>query len=125
MSFLYSIDPEKKRAYLILPEKTNLAETLETLRELAADERLGEEFHILIDVRATSFIPTAREAREIAWAISNPALFLRRPIAVIVSQLVQYGMGNMVSLIAGLKGIVLRVFYEVEEAEAWLKTVRR
>jgi hypothetical protein len=118
----YSIDPEKKLAYLTLPEKTDLAETLEALRQLAADERLGNDFGILVDVRATTFIPTAGEARAIASEISRPALFLHRPIAVVVFQLVQYGIGNMVSLIAGVKGAVLRVFYDIEAAERWLQT---
>lgn len=122
MSFLCSIDPEKKLACLTLPEKTNLTETLEALHQLAADERLGADFGILVDVRATSYIPTAGEARAIASEISQPDLFLSHPIAVVVSQTVQYGIGNMVSLIASLKGTVLRAFYDIEAAERWLQT---
>jgi hypothetical protein len=121
----HSIDEAKKLAYFTLPEKTNLTETLDALRQLALDERLGADFGILVDVQATNFIPTAGEARTIAALVSDPELLLRHPIAVVVSQTVQYGIGNMVSLIAGIRGTVLRAFYKVEQAEAWLQTHRR
>ena len=94
----YSIDPEKKLGYLRIPEKTDLTEILEALRQLAADERFGDDFGLLVDVRATSYIPTAGEARAIAAEISRPALFLSRPVAAVVLQPVQYGISNMVSI---------------------------
>jgi hypothetical protein len=46
MTTWYSIDEDKKVVYVTVPEQTNLAESLQTLRQLAADERLGEGFGI-------------------------------------------------------------------------------
>ena len=121
MTFLYSIDRDKKLAYITFPEKGGLAESLDVIRQVSADERLGEDFGVLVDAQATSFAPTLEEARVIASAVSDPDLFLQHQIAVVVSQAVQYGMGNMIAILAGLKGAAIRVFYEVEEAEAWLR----
>jgi hypothetical protein len=117
----YSIDEDKKLVYVTVPEKTDLAESLQTLRQLAADERLGEGFGILMDARHTYSIPTAEEARAIASEMSSLSLFLRHPTALVVSQVVQYGLGSMISIIAGFKGATIQVFYEAEEAEAWLQ----
>ena len=117
----YSIDEDKKLVYVTVPEETDLAESLQTLRQLAADDRLSEGFGILMDARHTYSIPTAEEARAIASEMSSLSLFLRHPTALVVSQVVQYGLGSMISIIAGFKGAIIQVFYEVEEAEAWLR----
>jgi hypothetical protein len=118
----YSIDGDKKLAYVVFPEKGGLAETFETIRQLAADERLGKDFGILVDVRTASFAPTIEEAKTIVSMVLDPALFLPRPTAVVVSELAQYGVGSIISLLAGRKGAVIQVFhYNVEEAEAWLR----
>ena len=122
MPLSYLIDPDKKLAYVTFPEKGGLAESLEAIRQLATDERLGEDFGILVDVRAASFAPTVEEAKTIVSAILDPALFSERPTAIVVSQMVQYGMGRMISVLAGLKGAVIQVFhYDVELAEKWLR----
>jgi len=125
MPLSYSIDETKKLAYVTFSEKGGLTETLETIRQLATDERLGKDFGILVDVRVASFAPTIEEARTIVSTILDPALFSPRPTAVVVSQMVQYRMGNMISILAGLKGAVIQVFhYDVEVAEAWLRQRR-
>jgi hypothetical protein len=124
MSFSYSIDADKKLAHVTFPENGSQAEILEVIRQLMADERLGQVSGVLVDVRATSFAPSAEEARAIVSAILEPALVSPRPAAVVVSQPVQYGMGNMISILAGLKGAAIRVFYNMETAEAWLQLKR-
>jgi hypothetical protein len=91
------------------------------MRQLAAGGRLGEDFGILVDGRVTKSILSVEEVRVIASAISNPALFLRHPTALVASQAVQYGLGNMISIITGMQGATVRPFYEVEEAKAWLR----
>ena len=61
------------------------------------------------------------EARAIAAEMSSLSLFLHHPTALVVSQVIQYGMGSIISIIAGFKGATIQVFYEAEEAEAWLR----
>jgi hypothetical protein len=121
VTFSYSIDEAKKLAYVTFPEKSGLVESLEVIRQVSADERLSEDFGVLVDARATRFAPTTQEARAIASVVSDPTLFSRHLIAVVVSEMVQYGMTNMIALLAGLNGATIRVFYEVEEAEVWLR----
>lgn len=125
MSISYSINSAEKLVYVTFPEEIDLASSLETMRILAADERLGEDFGILVDLRAAKPIPSVQEARLIASTASQSDLFFGHPTALVVSQVVQYGMGNMISIIAGLQGASVKAFYEVEEAKAWLQMLRR
>ena len=46
----------------------------------------------------------------IASEMSSLTLFLRHPTALVVSQVVQYGMGSMILIIAGFKGATIQVF---------------
>src|SRR5262245_22088425 len=72
MTISYSIDKNRKCVYVTFPEKGGLAESLEVIHQLSADERLGENFDILVDAQATSFAPTTEEVQEIVSVISNP-----------------------------------------------------
>lgn len=121
MSISYSINPAEKLVYITFPDKIDLNSSLETMRTLAADERLGKDFGLLIDLRALRSIPSVQEARQIALTASRQGLFLRNPTALVVSKLVQYGMGNMISILSGLQGAIVRPFYDVEEAKEWLR----
>lgn len=125
MPILYSIDLDEKLIYITLPGKTDLAEILEIMRQIAADERLGEGFGILTDARTIDYFPSANEVRMIAELASDLALFLRYPNAMVVSRMVHYGLGNMLALIAGTQGALAQPFYEVEEAKAWLRLHQR
>jgi hypothetical protein len=121
MSISYSIDPTEKLVYVTFPEIIDLASSLDTMRALAVDEQLGADFGILVDLRAAKPVPSFQEARLIAATASQSKLFLHHPTALVVSQKVQYGMGNMISIIAGLQGALVQAFYEMEEAKTWLQ----
>jgi hypothetical protein len=121
MPISYSINPDEKIVYVTFPEKLDLKSSLEIMRALAADERLGETFGVLVDLRALRSHPSIGEARLIASIASEQSLFLRNPTALVVSQVVQYGIGNMISLIASLQGAVVQAFYDIEEAREWLR----
>lgn len=121
MSLSYSINSAEKLVYVTFPEVIDLASSLDTMRALAADERLGEGFGILVDLRTAKPVPSVQEARLIASTASQSDLFLHHPTALVVSRAVQYGMGNMISIIAGLRGASVQAFYEIEEAKTWLQ----
>jgi hypothetical protein len=122
MTSAYAINKNKKFVYVTFPEKGGLAESLKVIHQLLADERMAEDFDILVDARVTTFVPTADEAREIASVVSNPGVFLHHPIAVVVSEKVQYRIASMISSLANLKGATMQPFYDIEEAEVWLRT---
>lgn len=125
MPITYEIDLVEKLVYVTFPQETDLKSSLEMMRTVAADKRLGEGFGILMDVRATRFIPSATEARAIATFASDQATFLHYPTAVVTSQRAQHEAGSTISIVAGLKRATVQVFYEVEEAKTWLRSLRR
>ena len=121
MAYLYSIDLNEKIVCLTFPGKTDLAEILEIMRRLASDEQLGEGFGILADARTIDYLPSTQDVWAITELASELALFSQYPTAVVVSQTVHYGMGNMMAFITESQGLLVRPFYEVEQAKAWLR----
>ena len=125
MTVSYTVEPAEKLVYITFPRKTDLAEILEIMRQLASDDRLGEGFGILADAQTIDYFPSAKEVRLIAELASQLALASRYPTAMVVSQLVHYGLGNMLALITGMQGALVQPFYEVEAAKGWLRMHRK
>lgn len=117
----YTINPVEKLVYVTFPENIELDSSLATMQALAADKQLGPGFGILVDLRAAKPVPSAEEARLIVLTAARSDLFLHHRTALLVSRLIQYGMGNMISILAGLQGAVVHPFYEFEEAKSWLQ----
>lgn len=120
MTITYTIDETEKLAYVTFPEQATLTAALETMQALAADPRLGRDFGVLVDLRAFKPVPTAQEARDIVTTATGHDMFLPNPTALVVGTLVQLGMGNMISIIAGLRGAKVKPFQQITEAKRWL-----
>lgn len=121
MTITYTIDEIEKLAYVTFPEKATLSAAFETMQALAADPRLGRDFGVLVDLRTFKLIPTAQEARDIVTTATGHDMFLPNPTALLVGSLVQLGMGNMISIIAGMRGAKVKPFQHIEEAKLWLQ----
>src|SRR5262245_54320325 len=121
MAYLYSIDLNEKIVCLTFPGKTGLAEILEIMCRLASDEQLGEGFGILVDARTIDYLPSTQDVWAITELASELALFSQYSTAVVVCQTVHYGMGYMMAFVTESQGVLIRPFYEVEQAKAWLQ----
>lgn len=121
MTITYTVDETEKLAYVTFPKETTLAAAFDTMQALAADPRLGRDFGILVDLRAFKPVPTAQEARDIVTTATGHDMFLPNPTALVVGSLVQLGMGNIISIIAGMRGAKVKPFQQIEEAKRWLQ----
>lgn len=114
LSISYTINAAEKLVYVTFPENIELDSSLATMQALVADEQLGKGFGILVDLRAAKPVPSAEEARLIVSTAARSDFFLHHPTALLVSRLIQYGMANMISILAGLQGAMVHPFYEFE-----------
>ena len=124
MPYTYVIDAERG---LMLIEATppNTFESSRTgIGEFSQDPGLGPDFGILLDLRENDYTPSATEAQELtAFYLEK---FRGRPLAMVVSRLVQLGVANMISTIAELRGGSVHAFRDRKEAETWLtRTVKQ
>jgi len=86
--------------------------------EFSKDPRLGTDFGVVLDLRENDYTPSAAEAPELTKLYLDS--FRGRPLAMIVSRLVQLGVANMISTIAELRGGSVQAFRDREEGEQWL-----
>jgi hypothetical protein len=118
--YSYWIDPDRRLAVAVGEGRCDLAAALDTLQRLAADPALGPGFGVLVDLRDADYTPSIGEARALAAFYASPAGLLGHRLARVVRKPVDYGVGNMIATLAGLRGGQVRTFRSVREALAWL-----
>ena len=92
------------------------------IRDLAGDPRLETRIGVVVDLRAGGYTPSLEDARRLGDLIPALETLRSRPMAMVVSQSVDYGVANMISTLANLRGARVRAFMEIESALAWLET---
>ena len=119
MPYEITIDPERRVALVVGSGWNDYASSLAAMDELAghADYRPG--FGMFCDFRESEYTPGPAEARNLAEAWLTR--FRGRPLVVVVSGLLHYGLGNMMASIISLRGVPVAVFRDVAEAEAWME----
>jgi hypothetical protein len=118
MPYSYRVDDERG-VMLIEATAPNSYETSRSgIEEFARAPGLGPDFGVLLDLRENDYTPSAIEAHDLTNLYLDK--FRGRPLAMVVSRLVQLGVANMISTIADLRGGSVRAFRDRKEAEAWL-----
>ena len=101
--------------------EADVAEILAMLRQMEVDARVKAEMPAVIDARSQQCRlapPQLRQLAELHAASSGGA---RRPVAVVCSPGLGYGLGRMLSVFSGKHGAELQVFSGVAEAEGWAR----
>jgi hypothetical protein len=122
MPYSITIDPTRRRAIVIGSGANDLASSLASMEELAARADFAPGFGILCDFRESEYTPGTVESQKLADAYT--ARFSGRPMALVVSGLLHYGIANMITTIVRLRGNPVAAFREIPEAEAWLDDVQ-
>ena len=118
MGYAISIDDAHKRAVVRAEGHNTLATSLAAMDELAARADFVPGYGILCDFRTNDYTPGTADSTKLAEAYSSR--FSGRPMVVIVSGLLHYGIANMITTIVRLRGSPVAAFREIEEAEEWL-----
>jgi hypothetical protein len=118
MPYSISIDPARRRALVVGAGPNDLSSSLAAMDELAAHPDYDDGFGMLCDFRGNDYTPGAADTGKLA---DHYALrFGGRPMAVVVSGLLNYGVANMITTIVRLRGSPVAAFQRMDEAEAWL-----
>lgn len=122
MAYTITVDAVKRRAVIVAVGGNDLASSIAAMDELAARADFLPGFAILCDFRENDYTPGASDSTKLADAYSSR--FSGRPMAIVVSGLLHYGIANMITTIVRLRGSPVAAFREVAEAEAWLGAAR-
>ena len=118
MPYSINVDRVRKRAVVLGWGANDLASSLAAMAELASHADFEPGFGILCDFRESDYAPATNESQKLAD--SYTARFAGRPMALVVSGLLHYGIANMITTIVRLRGNPVAAFRDIPEAEAWL-----
>lgn len=118
MPYLITIDTTRRRALVEGKAPNDYASSVAGMDELAARLAPHPDFAILCDFRENDYTPSTSESGKLADVYSSR--FAGRPMAIVVSGLLHYGVANMITTVIRLRGNSVRAFRDLGEAEKWL-----
>jgi len=123
MPYAFQVSRVARRVCIRAEGRVDLHATLETSYRLAGDKRLGEGFHVLVDLRGSSWKPGSDEALDLANAVAQIPRHRGR-IALLVGTPALPGARTFCEL-AEVYGLNVRPFDRTREAHRWLAIERR
>ena len=118
----YSIDirPAQRRAVVRGVGSADVADTVASMRELAALPGFEPGFGLLVDVRDLAYVASFDDLIALRDVFGELRESFSGPIAVVVSDLLRYGITRSISGLTSMIGIRIEAFRDEAEAEAWL-----
>ncbi len=120
MPYAIDIQPARHRVVVRGLGKPDLRETVETMRRLAADPVHSPAYGILADMRELDYVASFDDLIVMRDAFDELKGSYTGPIAVVVPDLLRYGIARTISGLTGMIGIRIEAFRELAEADAWL-----
>lgn len=80
-----------------------------------------EGIPVLIDFRATTYLPSSTEALELADVIAQPNGLLRHRVALVAEDEAQIRVVSVIAALCSLRGGEARSFRDAEAALGWLR----
>ena len=118
MPYLIKIDTTRRRALVDGKPPNDYVSSIAGMDELAALLASHTDFAILCDFRENDYTPSTAESGKLADAYASR--FAGRPMAIVVSGLLHYGIANMITTVIRLRGNPVRAFRNLGDAEKWL-----
>ena len=123
MAYAITIDPARRLAIVVGTPPNDLTSSLAAMEELASRPGFLPGYGILCDFRENDYAPGVSDAPTLAESYSEK--FRGRPMAVVVSSLLHYGIANMITTLIQLRGSPVAAFRDIDEAAAWLEASLR
>jgi len=123
MPYAITIDPTRRLAIVVGTSPNDLASSLAAMDELASRTDFLPGYGMLCDFRENDYAPGVGDAPTLAESYSGK--FRGRPMAVVVSSLLHYGIANMITTLIQLRGSPVAAFRDIDEAAAWIESSLR
>jgi len=120
MAYTFDIRPSDGRVHVHAQGPSGLEEVLQTMREVAEDPRHRPESGIVVDIRELDYVASFEDLLKVRDEFDARRAAFRGPIAVIVPDLLRYGITRTISGLAGMIGVRIDAFREPDDAEKWL-----
>lgn len=121
MPITYSIDPAQRLVLVTIRTPYTIADVQHVIPALLADPAYVRGMVGLIERRDADDVPTTAYVQQVVRLLKTYAAQLGPcKWALVVNQPASYGMGRMVGLQISDSGLMLNVFYTLDEARAWL-----
>ena len=120
MPYAIDIQPARHRVIVRGLGKPDIRETVEAMRRLAADPLHSPEFGILADMRDLDYVASFDDLIVMRDVFDELKVSYTGPIAVLVPDLLRYGIARTISGLTGMIGIRIEAFRDLADAEAWL-----
>ncbi len=122
MPVVYQIDARKRWLEAKLSGQVSISELSDHLRQLFADPDYSDDLNGLIDCRELINVMSVNELRGLAdMQVDRPGPPWRSRRAVVVSSPAHYGTARVFMLFAEAGPVQYNVFYNLENARAWLQ----
>lgn len=118
MPYSFQVSRIARRVCIRLEGFVDLHAALEAGHRLAGDERLGDGFHVLVDLRGSSWTPSSDEAMDLASAVAQIPRRESR-IALLVGTPALESARTFCDL-AEVYGLHVQPFDRTREAHRWL-----
>jgi hypothetical protein len=123
MPFSFQVSRVARRACMRAEGHADLGASLAAFHRLAHDPRLGEGFHVLIDMRGSSWNLSTDDAMDLATAAAQiPHRSGKVALLVTTAAL---GAARVFCELANIHGLDVVPFDRTEEAHRWLAIGRR
>ena len=120
MPYLVDIRPAQRLAVVRGTGRSGLAETLDTMRDLAARPEFPPGFGMLVDVRELDYVASFDDLLAMRDVFSELREAFSGPIAVVVPDLLRYGITRTIAGLTGMVGVRIEAFRDSADAETWL-----
>ena len=121
MPIKYNIDHERGLIRTVCSGYVTFAEVLEHFVNLRADASIPDGLDVLLDLSEVTSVPGTEQLRNVAAETGKLRTIIRWGLlAIVSSQPLLFAMGRMFEAFAEAYFEEIRVFYRLEDAEAWL-----
>ena len=120
MPYDVSIDPAARLVTIRAHGPSDLAETIAQMRGLAADPLYAPDFALLVDSNDLEYIPTFADTLRLRDAFEELRASYRGPIAIVLDDVLRYGVTRTLAGMTALFGVRLQAFRDFPAARAWL-----
>ena len=120
MPYAIDIQPANHRVVVRGLGKPDIRETVEAMRRLAADPLHSPGFGVFADMRELDYVASFDDLIVMRDAFDELKGSYTGPIAVVVPDLLRYGIARTISGLTGMIGIRIEAFRDPAQADAWL-----
>lgn len=120
MTFEFDISERDALVSVFVSGTGNFQKGIEGILRIANDTRFREGFNILVNICQLQYSPSLSELRDFADVLISLKDRCSGKTALVVSNFLHYGLGQLLGRFLAMGGIQMQVFRSMQDATQWL-----